>query len=169
MSQDDIGISPTQEPTVPHVVVPSLDLYSIDGKHHPFPDNFVLGSNSATDTPQALKSTSSITIEEKPNHKVKKLRRRKHSSWSRRKKMQQPRLHRRWSIHEDPNEEQPRGIYWPSPISMAMFFISGFLACLAHHLVYRSLDRQEVGSDSQQQWVLRHVLGWLCSEGDLTV
>lgn len=155
-SQDDIEVSPLQTPTAAHLDVPPLDLYKIDGKRRFHPDGFVLESSSATtDTSERLKSTSSVTVEEKPHDGVKEPRRRKRSFLSRRTRGKKQRLRRQWSIHENPNEDHPRGIYWRSPISMVVFFISGFLACLAHHLVYLALDRKEVGSDNKQQWVLR--------------
>ena len=54
-------------------------------------------------------------------------------------------------------DEKQRGIHWPSPLSMVIYFIVGFVAALSHHFYYCSYNGIQVGNDVQQQWVLRFV------------
>jgi len=53
--------------------------------------------------------------------------------------------------------EAHRGIYWPTPIKMVLFFIFGLMCSISHHLYYASRDGMKVGSSEDQQWALRYV------------
>lgn len=58
----------------------------------------------------------------------------------------------------DASNQHHEGIYWPSPITMASFFLFGVLTSYMHHLYYHYLDGKQVGNDRQQQWALRQTL-----------
>jgi len=55
------------------------------------------------------------------------------------------------------NKEHHRGIYWPTPAKMVLFYILGLSCSFAHHYYYRSRDGKMVGTSDDQQWALRYV------------
>jgi len=133
-------LSPHQQPSTANLTVPVLDLNA------KYPEGGAYRNDSTvTETSDLVKSATVVTFEEV------KLDRKQPSPVPR---------DRRWSVHENgsANEPQPQGIYWRSPISMAVFLFFGVMSCVGHHLYYMSWDKEEVGTDSQQQWVLRSVI-----------
>lgn len=49
------------------------------------------------------------------------------------------------------------GIHLKSPFLMVTLFLAGISAAAGHHAYYASLDHDQVGAESQQQWSLRSV------------